>query len=196
MALHPNEPPAETRRITLTVGLFDSAVALVCAMRDLTGHGYDGDRFRIVVADDSQGFDARNICPLEGVVPVCRIPAADLREGATPMLWVDRALPWLADPTATTGELHDPAIAPGPRGAASSVLDRQNRRLALHLASGGAAMIAPIEAISDQQAICSIMLHYASAGVLTHQIRAALAENWPHIATATTRGAPLALRCT
>lgn len=199
MALHLNEPPAEsreTRRITLAIGLFDRVVSLACVLRDLASHGYDSGKFHIVVADDSQWFPSRGAGPLEDAVPICRVPVLDLREGAPPAVWLKRTLPWLADHPPAEGRSQNSDADHVARGAASSVLDRQIRRIVVHLASGGAAMIARIDAISDQQAICSMMLHYANGGVLTHQIRAGSTGDWPSIGSPATHAAPAAFRCT
>lgn len=148
--------PKTANRETLAMGLFDRPVAIQSALRDLANNGFGELEYFVAMASEATDF-AGDFAGGSGAigVTVCQIDAA--ADGGIPG-WLDRLLP---------GSMHE--------SAATAALDRHTERLERHIRGGGAVMLVRTSEPVTQQSICSILLHYASDGVVTHQIRSARA---------------------
>ena len=166
-------PMSPSARINLAVGLFDRLVAIDSALRDVGSSGFAKSAYTILVALHSREFaqlgSVYRVPLLE--VPVHRIDSTSVEQGAS----------WICDtpprPETSADDVTAPAGGarrnPPADGAALRALERHSHRLHGHLGRGGAVLIVRVDTLSEQQAICSMLLHYASDGVLTHQVRPA-----------------------
>lgn len=175
-SLDQSAPLAPGMRINLAAALFDRLVAVDSALRDVVSSGFAKSSYSILVAMQSREFASLGELfkvPLLAV-PIHRIDCANAQDGRF----------WIGD------DLIGPdagGMAWGAGGrltkrasdAAMQVLERHGHRLQGHLARGGAVLVAKVDSLAEQQAICSMLLHYASDGVLTHQVRANATRSLP-----------------
>lgn len=156
------EMPLQSTRLTLALGLFDRAAALLSAVRDLAAQQLDLDGLRILTADQSLDgpglFDEMRLMRQGSIVvrydPV-RTP--DVLRGLCSLVCVRR------------GDVCGSELTLPP--SFTHVGERQALRLERHLRAGGSIMMVPVAGVGDQRTICSILLHYVSDGVQTHEIR-------------------------
>ena len=164
-------------RINIAAALFDRLVAIDSALRDVVANGFVNSAYSILVGTQSREFAQLGnmfLVPLL-TVPVHRIDTIRTQECAH-AIGDDLTAQDLGEPAwATAGR----AMMPEANGAAKQVLERHRDRLHGHFARGGAVLVARVESLAEQQAICSMLLHYASDGVLTHQVRPNSAEPLP-----------------
>ncbi|MFN3867703.1 MAG: hypothetical protein ACK4MF_01400 [Hyphomicrobiaceae bacterium] len=175
MAPDIHEAPRTAARTTFAIGLFDSFVAVKSALRDLANHGFGGDRVRIFTAIGQHGLDA-----IDGDAPAAHRRLRHIATGVgadDPSGWVsdmlrgamtrnvDRVVePVLSRPDPAADDPHRDRFA-------MSGLDRQADKLKRHLDNGGSVLVIAVDDPGEQQAVCSMLLHYASDGVQTHQLR-------------------------
>lgn len=161
-------PPPPPRRTTLAIGLFEGLVEVRSALRDLSNHGFGVERVRLVASAASPAFDLFGSRPGEpaegrGLHRVDTGPAVDATACIREIL--RKAVPAGAEPAS------DPACDDLPATFAMSGLERQAHNIKQHLAAGGGIIIVRVDDAGEQQAVCSMLLHYASRGVQTHQLR-------------------------
>lgn len=184
------ETAIRPRRLMFAIGLFDSAAALQSALRDLANHGFGADRVKVMTS-----AHAPALAPMLDDVPsrwagapgrAAGLHLIETEAGTDPTECIRRilhnALPQAARGAESTSE--SMAVATGPARAAfgrdddwpdttfaTSGLERQAGELQRHLVSGGGILIVRLDDIGEQQAVCSMLLHYASRGVQSHQLR-------------------------
>lgn len=188
MGVRDRAPP----RLTVTVALFDRGVAIRSALRDLAANGVAMDT-AVVVAAHVQGRDATrlkseelslnlpaavatNMIRLEGqradqILDYVHAIARDAMAPESLRALSRRALyPDLALKTEIALRASDAPAADAATGASRALL-RQGEQLSLHLNAGGFALVMPVGPGVDPALVCSILLHYATASVQTHQVR-------------------------
>ncbi|MCB1521995.1 MAG: hypothetical protein KDJ37_15685 [Hyphomicrobiaceae bacterium] len=161
-------------RLTLAVGLFDRAVAIHSALRDLAAHDFSLGNIAVFAAARTEelGRVANWVTDVVGDHRQ-RLHRVDANSsvGALSAIY--------------TGAQNSGGVSggsenanPSPRNSdqypehvLSWVFERQSRRLGEHLRDGGSVLVVPILEAKDQPVVCSILLHYASGSVQTHQIR-------------------------
>lgn len=160
-------PPRPPRRLTLAIGLFDGLIEVQSALRDLSNHGFGLERVRLVASTESDTFDQFGRAPGEGrgFYRIDTAPDVDPADCIQEILQEAVPLP-------RSGLLAGIPAPPASLAAfAMSGLERQAHNLKQHLTAGGGIVIVRVDDASEQQAVCSMLLHYASRGVQTHQLR-------------------------
>lgn len=184
------ETALRPRRLMFAIGLFDSAAALQSALRDLANHGFGADRVKLMTS-----AHAPALAPMLDDVPsnwaetpgrTAGLHLIETEAGTDPTECIRRilhnALPRAAVIADASSESL-PLAASSPRAPldrdddwpdttfATSGLERQAGELQRHLVSGGGILIVRLDDTGEQQAVCSMLLHYASRGVQSHQLR-------------------------
>lgn len=160
-------PPPPPRRLTLAIGLFEGLIEVQSALRDLANNGFGIERVRLVASADSRAFDQFGRTPGDGrgLHRIDTGPDVDASDCIQEILHEAVPLP-------QTGLLCDLSTSHGSLATfAMSGLERQAHNLKQHLESGGGIVIVRVDDAGEQQAVCSMLLHYASRGVQTHQLR-------------------------
>lgn len=175
MAPDTYETTRTVSRTTFAIGLFDNVVAVQSALRDLANHGFGGERVRVFTASEQHAFDA-----VDGDAPAAhrRLSHVSIGAGIDASDWISDML---RDALSRSIE-RSPGMSRPHDGNASSTdyqfgrfamsgLDRQTDTLKRHLDNGGSVVIIALDDTSEHHAVCSMLLHYASHGVQTHQLR-------------------------
>ncbi|MGD9785376.1 MAG: hypothetical protein AB7U49_11885 [Hyphomicrobiaceae bacterium] len=153
------------------MALFDRQVAIRSALRDLEANGVDLGAAQVVASTSAPSFDytqAANAWPriAESRLDVERFGAAGALAHVHAI--ARRAFnPRSARPAFDTLRPSEVGSRLGHGGA----LSRQGQRLHDHLIAGGFALVVPIAGGTDPATVCSILLHYATGSVQTHQVR-------------------------
>ena len=164
-------------RINIAAALFDRLVAIESALRDVVANGFITSAYSILVGVQSREFAllGSTFQVPQLTIPVHRIDNASVQDGA---FWIPDDLTG-PDGGGVARSMGGRSFVPGAGGAAMQGLERHGHRLHGHFTRGGAVLIARVESLAEQHAICSMLLHYASDGVLTHQVRASAARQLP-----------------
>ncbi len=153
-------------RLSLALGLFESADRVAAMVRELESLGVTTERCRFFVTGPSVTFTAGDLSRLEREIAVECI-STDVFDPN--QAWVEvllsRTYPSLADGLSTA------RLTPRSLEPIVPALARQNCRLVQHLENGGGALIVGLNDHCEQQAIAGLLLRLACA-VFTHQMRA------------------------
>jgi len=152
-------------RVTLALGLFDRAVALLSAVRDLAAQKLSLDGLQVITNDASikpERIAAELPGGTTGAMGSCvhrfeSEQASDVLQGLYSLACPDPSRSYSGSPSG--------------RALSSWLNERQARSLERHLRAGGTILMIPLQNAYEQRVICSILLHYADAGVQTHQLR-------------------------
>ena len=154
---------ASTTKVRLAVGLFGTAKELASALAELGAQGLAAARLNVIAQADAfdgalagwwesgeaRAFAGWIVCrPVGGAVPWAIAPAG--RDEAAPSTAVNDARALLG--------LHHWALR------------RHARQLHRCLEQGGALLLVEPGSEAEERAACTALLHYASAGVQTHEI--------------------------
>lgn len=157
------------RRLTVAIGLFDGPLAVQSAMRDLGNHGFDASRIQLVAGSSAGEYDRlTQTATMRGgaAARMHRIGPAALSGANACLEELVRQLT-AASPNRSEGDV-ELAIEETFAGLG---LERQANTLVQHLLGGGGILIVRVESAEEQRAVCSMLLHYASRGVQSHQLR-------------------------
>ncbi len=155
-------------RLTVAIGLFDSALTIRSAVRDLANHGFGGDRVFLVSRPAASGGGvSSNSEDFSAIDGVRRIAAQGGRDAVSQLHELVRQT--ASGQGGRTGSIplhgdfgaHYPGLG----------LERQAATLMQHLTGGDAVLIVRTESADEERAACSMLLHYAGRGVQTHQVR-------------------------
>ena len=162
--------PAATAKYKFAFGLFSDPSEMLLAANDLSGWGVPRDRLSLVICPEHLSFDLRAAANCNSSSPLARIIAS--RPAATPYAWVVRLL------DAASGESFSVADIEAldhrePLDEQVGQWAQERPALQLHdfVCSGGGLLIVRLTSDSEQHVVCSTLLHHASQGVQTHEIR-------------------------
>jgi hypothetical protein len=162
-------------RLSLALGLFESAGRVAAMLRDLESLGVNAERCRFFVTGPSLTFTPGDLSRLERVIAVeCISPNEFDPNQAWVEVLLSRTYPSLAAGLSTTRD------APRSLEPMAPALARQNCRLVQHFQNGGGALVVGLNDHCEQRAIAGLLLRLACA-VFTHQMRAV--NSGPNAAT-------------
>lgn len=168
MAFDTLEITRPKRRLTVAIGLFDGPLAVQSAMRDLGNHGFDASRIQLVAGSSAGEYDRlTQTATMRGgdAARMHRIGPAALSGANACLEELVRQL------TASSNRSEGDVELAIEETFAGLGLERQANTLVQHLLGGGGILIVRVESAEEQRAVCSMLLHYASRGVQSHQLR-------------------------
>lgn len=157
----------EKARVRFAVGLFLQQEEVAQALKDLSSSGIPRDRINLVATECAYTQCLSEGCPEAEATRACDLARLILSKRGTGLS------PWIFEllSVSVCGKLpllQDEAVPPDFEHWA---LERQARKLWDHLSEGGRVLVIAVSDDSEQQRVCTALLHHASSGVQTHEIR-------------------------